>query len=211
MSRSWLLAKRSWHGYEITQLKNKGKQQRSRETIKTILGAAAQVLIGQGYEKATTNRIAECAGYSVGTLYQYFDDKEDIYGELIDQALVELLRAAVNCPIQACLEETLKELLARVIRGLEQNPALIQALQELLVGQFRYKRNAAYESIIASTTRLLEAHRSEIVVDDLRLAARIIVGAAEGVANSGEIELMQHHDLEAHLLRLQLAYLTRKS
>jgi len=192
-------------------LKKKGKQQRSRETIKTILGAAAQVLIEQSYEKATTNRIAECAGYSVGTLYQYFDDKEDIYGELIDQALVELMKAAVNCPIQTSLEETLHELLARIIRGLEQNPALIQALQELLVGQFRYKRNAAYESIIASTTRLLEAHRSEIAVDDLSLAARIIVGAAEGVANSGEIELMQHRDLEAHLLRLQLAYLTRKS
>ena len=192
-------------------MKKKGKQQRSRETIKTILGAAAQVLIEQSYEKATTNRIAECAGYSVGTLYQYFDDKEDIYGELIDQALVELMKAAVNCPIQTSLEETLHELLARIIRGLEQNPALIQALQELLVGQFRYKRNAAYESIIASTTRLLEAHRSEIAVDDLSLAARIIVGAAEGVANSGEIELMQHRDLEAHLLRLQLAYLTRKS
>ena len=192
-------------------MKNKGKQQRSRETIKTILGAAAQILIAQGYEKATTNRIAECAGYSVGTLYQYFDDKEDIYGELIDQALVELLRAAVNCPIQASLEETLQELLARVISGLEQNPALIQALQQLLVGQFRYKRNAAYESIIASATRLLEAHRSEIFVDDLSLAARIIVGAAEGVVNSGEIKLMQHHDLEAHLLRLQFAYLTQKS
>ena len=192
-------------------MKNKGKQQRSRETIKTILGAAAQTLIAQGYEKATTNRIAECAGYSVGTLYQYFDDKEDIYGELIDQALVELMKAAVNCPIQTSLEETLHELLARIIRGLEQNPALIQALQELLVGQFRYKRNAAYESIIASTTRLLEAHRSEIAVDDLSLAARIIVGAAEGVVNSGEIKLMQHHDLEAHLLRLQFAYLTQKS
>ena len=192
-------------------MKNKGKQQRSRETIKTILGAAAQILIAQGYEKATTNRIAECAGYSVGTLYQYFDDKEDIYGELIDQALVELMKAAVNCPIQTSLEETLHELLARIIRGLEQNPALIQALQELLVGQFRYKRNAAYESIIASTTRLLEAHRSEIAVDDLSLAARIIVGAAEGVVNSGEIKLMQHHDLEAHLLRLQFAYLTQKS
>ena len=192
-------------------MKNKGKQQRSRETIKTILGAAAQVLIEQGYEKATTNRIAECAGYSVGTLYQYFEHKEDIYGELIDQALSELLRAAVNCPIQANLEETLRELLVRVISGLEQDPALIKALQELLVRHFRYKRNAAYESIIASTTRLLEAHRSEIFVDDLGLAARIIVGAAEGVANSGEIELMQYHDLEAHLLRLQFAYLTHKS
>jgi hypothetical protein len=130
---------------------------------------------------------------------------------LIDQALVDLLSAAVNCPIQASLEETLRELLARVISGLEQNPALIKALQELLVGHFRSKRNAAYESIIASTTRLLEAHRNEVFVDDLSLAARIIVGAAEGVVNSGEIELMQYHDLEAHLLRLQFAYLTWKT
>ena len=199
------------YGNKVVQLKNKGKQQRSRDTIEVILGAAAQVLMDEGYEKATTNRIADRAGYSVGTLYQYFDDKKDIYGELIDQTLAELQRTAANCPTQATLRETLQQLLARILQGLEQSPALIQALQALLVGQFRDKRNAAYESIIASTTRLLEAHRSEIVVEDLGVAARIIVGAAESMSYSGNVELMKYHDFEAHVLRLQLAYLTMKT
>ena len=192
-------------------MKNKGKQQRSRDTIKTILGAATQVLVDLGYEKATTNRIAERAGYSVGTLYQYFDDKEDIYGELVDQALAELLLAAADSPIQATLRETLQQFLGRILGGFEQNPALIQALESLLVGQFREKRNAAYESVIASIARLLEAHRKEIVVEDLGLAARIIVGATEGLSNSGNMALMNYQDLETHALRLQLAYLTMKS
>ena len=164
-----------------------------------------------GYEKSTTNRIAERAGYSVGTLYQYFGDKEDIYGELIDQTLAELQQSAANSPIKATLKETLQEQIIRILQGLEQNPALIQALEALLAGQFRSKRDAAYESLIVSTTRLLEAHRNEVEVEDLNLAARIVVAAGEGMANSGNLGLMKYEDLEAHLLRLQLAYLTMKN
>ena len=163
-----------------------------------------------GYEKATTNRISERAGYSVGTVYQYFDDKEDIYAELIDQTLAQLVLAAANCPIQATLKQTLKQLLAGVLQRFEQNPALIQALEAVLAGQFRDKRSAAYETLIASTTKILEAHRDEVVVEDLELAARVIVGAAEGMSNAGNAELIKYEDLETHLLRLQFAYLTMK-
>jgi AcrR family transcriptional regulator len=186
-------------------LKNKGKQQRSRDTIQTILSAAGQVLIDHGYEKATTNRIAEYAGYSVGTLYQYFDNKEDIYGELVDQ-----IAAAANCPVKDTLEITLKELLYRILNALEQNPALIQSIEALLVGRFRDKRAAGFESIVDSISRLLEAHRDEIVVKDLGIAARILVGASEGLANGGKTGLASHEDLEKQALRLQLAYLTMK-
>ena len=191
-------------------MKNRGKQKRSKDTIQTILAAATNVLMEHGYEKATTNRISERAGYSVGTVYQYFDDKEDIYAELIDQTLAQLVLAAANCPIQATLKQTLKQLLAGVLQRFEQNPALIQALEAVLAGQFRDKRSAAYETLIASTTKILEAHRDEVVVEDLELAARVIVGAAEGMSNAGNAELIKYEDLETHLLRLQFAYLTMK-
>ena len=192
-------------------MKNRGKQKRAKNTIQTILNAAIQVLVTHGYEKATTNRVAERAGYSVGTLYQYFEDKEDIYGEVVDQALLNLLHGAASCPIEATLEKTLQQLLQQILRGVEQNPAVIHALEALLVGHFRAKRDNALESVIASTTRLLEAHRGEIVIEDLNLAARIIVGASEGLSNSANIHWMEYHELEAHLLRLQVAYLTMKN
>ncbi len=53
-------------------------QDRSRRTVETILEAAAQVLETRGYATATTDRIAERAGVSVGTLYQYFPNKDAI-------------------------------------------------------------------------------------------------------------------------------------
>lgn len=192
-------------------MKKSGKQQRSKETIETLLAAAAQVLIDEGYEKATTNRIADRAGFSVGTLYQYFDDKEDIYGELLDRAIAGLCNAAAYCPVQASLAQTLQALLTRVLGGMGANPALVQALGALLAGQFRNKRDVAFESIVASTARLLEAHRQEIAVEDLALAARIVVGATESLANSGSLDHLGRDDLMANALRLQLAYLTLKT
>lgn len=164
-----------------------------------------------GYEKSTTNRIAERAGYSVGTVYQYFDNKEDVYAEVIDQTLDALLQAAANSPIKATLKQTLQQFIARILQRFEQNPALIQALEALLAGQFRAKRNAVQESIVDSVTRLLEAHREEVVIEDLGLAARVIVATAEGMSNAGNPEQLSLEDLESQLLRLQYAYLTLTS
>ena len=52
------------------------KQARSRATVEAIVEAAAQVLERKGPEGLTTNGVAERAGVSIGTLYQYFPDKQ---------------------------------------------------------------------------------------------------------------------------------------
>jgi AcrR family transcriptional regulator len=189
-------------------VKSKGKQERSRRTIRIILRAAVQVLIDEGYEKATTNRIADRAGYSVGTLYQYFKDKEDIYGEIIDQLMLRLKDSTSNCAIQPTLIETLETWLTLLLAALEQDPAMIQSLETLLAGHFRVKRQAAYHDLVASTVQLLEAHRDEIVVEDLKLAAGIIVGATAGLATSENALMLESPKVIQHILRLQFAYLT---
>src|SRR5215510_5098878 len=58
------------------------RQRRSKETVEAILEAAARILVRHGYDGANTNRIAAAAGVSVGSLYQYFPNKESLVAAL---------------------------------------------------------------------------------------------------------------------------------
>src|SRR5579864_6130608 len=58
------------------------RQARARATVHAILQASVQVLEREGPEAATTTRIAEVAGVSVGTLYQYFSHRDAILDAL---------------------------------------------------------------------------------------------------------------------------------
>lgn len=189
-------------------MKNKGKQPRSRQTIKTILDAAAQVLIEQGYSKASTNRIAEKSGYSVGTLYQYFEDKEDLYRELVEQELAKIGTAIDQVSVCSTLRETLVSMMSQILRVLDNDPLLVRALGQLIAGPFQEIRTAARVATVASVSRLLQAHRDEIVVDDLQLAAEIIVSATEGFGVNANTAAFPPTVLQEHGVRLQLAYLT---
>ena len=53
-------------------------QARSAVTVDAILSATIQVLLAEGQERLTTTRVAYRAGVSVGTLYQYFPNKQDL-------------------------------------------------------------------------------------------------------------------------------------
>jgi AcrR family transcriptional regulator len=69
-------------------------QARSRATVEAIIEGTAKVLSERGYAKATTNHIAEAAGVSIGSLYQYFADKDAAVAACIDQYAAETLAFA---------------------------------------------------------------------------------------------------------------------
>lgn len=64
------------------------KQRRSRVMYEAILEATAQLLTERGYAATTTNHIADRTGISVGSLYQYFPNKEAIAVELLQRHIV---------------------------------------------------------------------------------------------------------------------------
>jgi AcrR family transcriptional regulator len=80
--------------------RNQPQQPRSRATVSLILDASIRVLDREGLDAMTTSRVAEVAGVSVGTLYQYFAHREAIIAALQER---ELERAS------AMLERTLKD------------------------------------------------------------------------------------------------------
>lgn len=71
------------------------RQQRSKDTVAFLLEAAAQVFGERGYARTTTNHVAERAGVSIGTLYQYFPDKDALLVALAREHL-DAARAALD-------------------------------------------------------------------------------------------------------------------
>jgi AcrR family transcriptional regulator len=73
---------------QARQQRRMPRQARSRATVSFVLDAAAQVFAERGYA-ATTNEIAERAGVSIGSLYQYFADKDALLVALAERHLAE--------------------------------------------------------------------------------------------------------------------------
>jgi AcrR family transcriptional regulator len=71
-------------GYPIDSMRKIPRQQRAWDTIRTIFEATAQIIDRDGEEQLTTNRIADKAGFSIGTLYQYFPSMDAILLAMID-------------------------------------------------------------------------------------------------------------------------------
>lgn len=70
----------------------KPKQERSRFTVDSIIEAAVKIINGDIKGNLTTNKIAEVAGVSVGSLYQYFRNKESIIEELVNKKMISSLQ-----------------------------------------------------------------------------------------------------------------------
>jgi AcrR family transcriptional regulator len=171
--------------------RRQANQARSRQTVESLLEAGARVLVQRGYAGATTNRIAETAGVSVGTLYEYFADKDAIFDALIQrqiEALVEAIRSE-GLDLKAPLGATLERLVRVAIGAMPRGPAFIRALEQVPGSALRRRLTRARAQVVAFIRQLLEARRAALRVKDLDLAAFVAVSAAEGIAMNASDEI----------------------
>jgi len=170
--------------------RRQAKQARSQETVQVILEAAAQVLAREGYARATTNRIAAAAGVSVGTLYEYFADKEQLFDLLIARQIDELVANIQRDPIppDAPIGTTIRHLLEVSMRSLRGGPGYMRALEQVPGASFRRRLQAGRDQVIGFVRLWLESRREELRVTDLELAAFVAVSAVESVATNARDE-----------------------
>ena len=103
-------------------------QERAARTVDAILEGAAHILETLGFEGYTTNAIAERAGVSIGSLYQYFPNKDAVTVALIEReaaVLVSEIKAAAKIPDW---RDALREMNAAAVRHQLRRPVLARLL-----------------------------------------------------------------------------------
>jgi AcrR family transcriptional regulator len=110
------------------------RQERSRLMVRRILDAGRDVLISRGYDGTTTNVIADVAGISPGSLYQYFPNKDVIIAAVIDDYTDDITRTVtrhlvehVGAPDDLAI---LRRTLAVLLDAMQDQPELLRALIE---------------------------------------------------------------------------------
>ena len=163
-------------------------QQRSRSTVDTILEATARVLTRDGYDRASTNKIAIAAGVSIGSLYQYFPSKEALVAALVErhtQELSNVVRKALIKVAGSPIEIATREFVVAAIDAHRVDPRLHRVLTEEVPRTGRLKDIEAVEqNACAAFREYLELHRSEVGVADLDVAAFIFVTTVEALTHA---------------------------
>lgn len=168
-------------------------QERARDTVEAILGAASQVLIQHGYEQATTARIATRAGVSVGSLYQYFPNKEALVAALIERHaddLVNSVRSILRSHANSTLEDCVRASIEATITAHRLDPRLHKILHEQVprVGRLQTAMRANHE-LTLEIERFLRDHEREIDPShDPGIAALVIETVIDAIAHKAVLE-----------------------
>lgn len=182
-----------WEGSELPRKKadaprKSPQQSRSRSTVDAILFATAHILKTQGFERAGTNRIAELAGVSIGSLYQYFPNKG---------AVIAALRERHDDWFDECLRAEIARIRALDLRAAAR--ALVTLLVDLHLGDLplhnQLARNVGRPIDVVAEAELralirayLEEHRDALREMDLDLAAWIGVRTLEGLIHGAALD-----------------------
>jgi len=186
-------------------------QARSEATVLAIFEASIQVLLSVGYRKLTTSRVAERAGVSVGTLYQYFPNRQSLIRAVLERYLAEM-SASIEADCQSLKERSLDETAAGLVdafiaakwRRLEVSRAMHEPLSE--VGGIELVRAAAVKGAAIAAKALRGC--PEIGRDDVEPLAVFLVMACTSMLQAAFMDYaVDRETLRAHMHAMARGYL----
>lgn len=162
-------------------------QQRSRATVEVLLDATARVLVRDGFDHASTNRIAECAGVSIGSLYQYFPNKAALVAALVarhNREMLELLRRSMEAVAALDIASAMPELIRAMVEAHQVDPELHRIFDEQVPRMGQPGEIPGIErEILALVRAYLERCRGEITVPHLDMATFVCVTTIEALTH----------------------------
>jgi AcrR family transcriptional regulator len=187
------------------------RQTRSQGTVDAVLFAASHILRSEGEDAVTTERIARAAGVSIGSLYQYFANKQAILAALRARHgawLAAETRAGIElATVQPTLREAVRASIERVVAAHrpECRPREMAPFAPLSPEQFSEFRKG--------TEAYLRRHNDRIRPLDVQLAAAVITRAVEAVVfgmSRDEPRWLEHPAFVDEVTELVAGYLARR-
>jgi len=161
-------------------------QARARQTVDAILSAVTRILKREGIAAVTTNRIAEVAGVSIGSVYQYFSDKRAIFVALHQRHLEEVDRLVERTLVEhaaAPLAELIHAMVAAMIEAHTRDPELhglmLSEVPHRAEGsrEFAVRLHGAFRLAIAARAAELGPHH------DLDLTTFVVTQMVEALSH----------------------------
>lgn len=179
-----------------------------------LVSATARVLVSRGWAGTTTNHVAEKAGVSIGTLYEYFPSKEALAAAVVERHLEEaearLEALAVSLAMETpTLEGLVRAIVTAMIDLHASSPKLHRVLfDEVPHGQAVRKRVRAMEDQHARALAAILPALAPLAEPDV--TARVVVELLEGLTHrwiiTKDAELLSRERMQSELERLVLAY-----
>ena len=190
-------------------------QDRAQATVGAILTAATHIFDREGIDGTSTNRIAEKAGVGIGSLYQYFRNKDQIVNALTEKVIeqkLEIIREVLNQTQTTSLEERVSAVVQALIQSKAKNSRLERML-EMQVSKMGIRLKLMEKGdrdMIAILTEYLEPFKDELKLKDLEFTLFIIVQAVKGaiiLTNQARPEYLESKQIEPLLTKMVLAAL----
>ncbi len=190
------------------------QQARSTTTVEAIFEAAIQVLLAQGPTRLTTTRVAEKAGVSVGSLYQYFPNKQALFYALNERylnMLAERVEAACRAhhgkPYAQMSDALVSTYIQVKIERRDVTSALYRAAAEVnvagIVEAMSRRVEAASEAMFASAS---DAKFNDLAAVNLTLS-NVLCGTVCNVFTRNMPEIIVDGRLQSQLTLMFCTYL----
>lgn len=168
------------------------KQARALATVEAILTATAEVLAEVGYDRATTNAIAKRAGVSIGSLYQYYPNKEALVTALCERHMAEttgMIVAEVAALRDKPLDVAITGLIKALLRAHAAAPQLHRVLIESVPRITGFERVAQIDRMMIELIRAeLERREERLRPENLEIAVFILVHSVQAVIHAAVLD-----------------------
>src|SRR5512146_980821 len=172
----------------LTNPRKNASQERSRATVDALIEATTRILVREGFDKASTNRIAERAGVSIGSLYQYFPGKEALVAAVMERhrhEIMQVVRGALAEVAALPIAQAVRKIVTVAIAAHRIDPKLHRVLAEQIPHTGGLERMESFNRETHSLhSAYLEGHRDEFRPVDPGRAAFVCMTTIEALTHT---------------------------